>query len=422
MIVTALGKGPALAERYLQHRLPNGLTLLAERMPGMQSAAMTLLVNAGVINDPAGGIGSANVLSDLVLKGAGSRNSRELTDHLDRLGLQRSSGAGIHHTRFACAAVAANVLAGMPTYADIVQRPHLPEDGFEASRDLALQALAGVDDDPRQKVSIKLREIFFPDPFGRNTMGEADQLRALDIQKIKSDFAARYQPDRAILSIAGNIEFNDVIEKAEAAFGAWHAKPLPPVHVTPSERQYHFEHQKSEQTHIGIAYPTLTENEENYYVARMAVEVLSGGMSGRLFTEVREKRALCYSVGASYASVRDFACVFGYAGTSNDRAQATLDCFIGELHRLSEGVQEDELDRAKIGLKSNTIMQEESTSARAGAMAADWFIRGRVRTLDEIAAAIDAITVDQVNNYLKANKPGPFTIVIVGPKELKLAQ
>jgi predicted Zn-dependent peptidase len=402
--------------------MPNGLTLLAERMPGMQSAAMTLLVNAGVVNDPVDGIGSANVLSDLVLKGAGELDSRQLTDHLDRLGLQRSSGAGIHHTRFACAALASNVLTGLPTFADIVRRPHLPADGFESSRDLALQALAGIDDDPRQKVSIKLRETFFPDPFGRNTMGEVSHVKALDIAKMRADFSDRYQPDRAILSIAGNIEFKEVIEKAEAAFASWHAKPLAPVHVTPTAKQHHYEEQKSEQTHIGIAYPTLTENEENYYTARMAVEVLSGGMSGRLFTEVREKRGLCYSVGASYASVREFACVFGYAGTSNDRAQATLDCFIAELNRLSEGVQKDELDRAKICLKSSTIMQEESTSARAGAMAHDWFVRGRIRTLDEIAAAIEGITVDQVNAYLKQNKPGPYTIVIVGPKELKLPQ
>jgi len=106
------------------------------------------------------------------------------------------------------------------------------------------------------------------------------------------------------------------------------------------------------------------------------------------------------------------------AGTSNDRAQATLDCFIAELHRFSEGVTKDELDRAKIGLKASTIMQGESTSARAGAIAHDYFIRGRIRTLDEIKAAIDGITLDQVNAYLKTHRPGPFTIVTVGPKEL----
>jgi predicted Zn-dependent peptidase len=152
----------------------------------------------------------------------------------------------------------------------------------------------------------------------------------------------------------------------------------------------------------------------------MAIEVLSGGSSGRLFTEIREKRGLCYSVGVSYSSLKGIGTVFGYAGTSNERAQATLDCLIAELHRICDGVAPDELDRAKIGLKASTIMSGESTSARAGAIAHDFFMRGRIRTLDEIKSAIDAVTVDQVNRYLKRNKPGPFTVVIVGPKELKL--
>src|SRR4029079_15988049 len=107
---------------------------------------------------------------------------------------------------------------------------------------------------------------------------------------------------------------------------------------------------------------------------------------------------------------------------SNDRAQATLDCFMTELHRLSDGVKSDELERARIGLKASTIMQGESTSARAGAIAHDYFMRGRIRTLDEIKNAIDSVTLDQVNTYLKAHEAGPFTIVIVGPKELKLPE
>src|SRR5213075_943879 len=146
----------------------------------------------------------------------------------------------------------------------------------------------------------------------------------------------------------------------------------------------------------------------------------SGGMSGRLFTEVREKRGLCYSVWAGYSSLKGQGSILGYAGTSNERAQATLDCFVGELHRLSDGVTAEELDRAKIGLKASTIMQGESTSARAGAIAHDYFIRGRIRTLEEIKDAIDDVGLADVNSYLKANKPGPYTIVTVGPKELKL--
>src|SRR5678809_1618270 len=114
-------------------------------------------------------------------------------------------------------------------------------------------------------------------------------------------------------------------------------------------------------------------------------------------------RDRCYSVWAGYSALKGQGSILGYAGTSNERAQATLDCFVNELHRLSEGVTQAELDRAKTGLKASTIMQGESTSARAGAIAHDYFMRGRIRTLDEIKNAIDSVTLDQVNAYLKSH-------------------
>ena len=409
-----------MADRYFQHTFENGLTLLAEKMPGMQSAAMTLLLPAGASTDPVDRSGSATVLSDLVLRGAGERNSRELTDHLDSLGLQRSSSVGVHHSRFACAAVAEKVFEGLPTYADIVRRPHLPRDGFVAARDLALQALAGIDDEPRQKLMIKLREWHFPSPYGRNTMGKKEDLEKLTLDLCKTDWRQRYHARDAILAIAGNVDFGQLRAEVERHFGSWDGQPVPEFQVMPPPGRFHHEEQNSEQTHIGIAYPSVPETDEDYYTVRLAIEILSGGMSGRLFTEVREKRGLCYSVWAGYSSLKGSGSILGYAGTSNDRAQATLDCFFSELHRLRAGVTEAELQRAKTGLKASTIMQGESTSARAGAIAHDYFMRGRIRTLEEIKEAIDAVTVDKVNAYLKKHEPGPFTIVTVGPKELKL--
>ncbi len=409
-----------MPDRYFQHTFDNGLTLLAERMPGMQSAAMTLLLPAGSATDPIDRLGSATVLSDLVLRGAGARNSRALTDFLDSLGLQRSSSVGVHHTRFGAAALQAKVIEGLSVYADIIRRPHLPEDGFESGRDLALQALSGLEDDPRSKLMIKLREWHFPTPFGRNSMGEKADLEKLTIELCKADHQRRYHAQGAILAMAGNLDFSAIKAEVERLFGDWNGSTASKIELMPPPGNVHHEDQKSEQTHIGVAYPSVPETDENYYTVRLAIEVLSGGMSGRLFTEVREKRALCYSVWAGYSSLKGQGSIFGYAGTSNDRAQATLDCLMTELHRLSEGVTEPELQRAKTGLKASTIMQGESTSARAGAIAHDFFMRGRIRTLDEIKNAIDSVSVDQVNQYLKANKPGPFTIVTVGPKELKL--
>ena len=409
-----------MPERYFQHTFPNGLTLLAERMPGVQSAGMTFLVPAGSATDPVDRSGAATVLSDLVLRGAGNRDSRQLTDHLDSLGLQRSSSVGVHHTRFGCAALSARVMQGLGVYADIVRRPHLPEPGFYAARDLALQALAGLDDEPRQKLLIKLREWHLPSPYGRSSMGQKDHLEKLTIDLCKSDHGRRYHADGAILAVAGNIDFSALRDEVAKHFGDWNGQADAKVEVLPPPGNFHHEHQQSEQTHIGIAWPSIPETDAAYYTLRLALEVLSGGMSGRLFTEVREKRGLCYSVWAGYTSLKGQGSVLGYAGTSNERAQATLDCFISELHRLSEGVTQPELERAKTGLKASTIMQGESSSARVGAIAHDYFIRGRIRTLEEIKAAIDGVTVDHVNAYLKKHKAGPFTIVTVGPKELKL--
>jgi predicted Zn-dependent peptidase len=409
-----------LAERYLQHSFANGLTLLGEQMPGMQSAAMTLLVPAGSGTDPEDRSGSATVLAELVLRGAGERDNRQLTDYLDSLGLQRGSSVGVHHSRLSCAGVAPMVIQGLGAYADIVRRPKLPEEGFAPSRDLALQALAGIDDEPRQKLMVKLREWHLPFPYGRNSMGERAHLERLTLDLCREDFSRRYHAQGAILALAGNVDFEQITREVERLFGDWNGRPVDEVRLTPPPGRYFYEPQPSEQTHIGIAYPSIPETHDDYYVARMAIEILSGGMSGRLFTEIREKRGLCYSVGVNYAGLKGLGAIFGYAGTSNERAQATLDCFVAELHRLSDGITEAELDRAKIGLKASTIMTGESTSARAGAIAHDYFMRGRIRTLDEIKDAIDAVTVEQVNAYLRRNEPGPFTIAIVGPKELKL--
>jgi predicted Zn-dependent peptidase len=143
-------------------------------------------------------------------------------------------------------------------------------------------------------------------------------------------------------------------------------------------------------------------------------------MSARLFTEVREKRGLCYSVSASQATLRDRGAVLGYSSTSAERAQETLDVLLGEFVRLAEGVEPHELDRLKARIKSGLIMQQESCASRSSAMARDWYLLDRVRTLDEVAAAVDALSADSINAYLKQNPPGDFTVVTLGQQPLEV--
>jgi predicted Zn-dependent peptidase len=150
------------------------------------------------------------------------------------------------------------------------------------------------------------------------------------------------------------------------------------------------------------------------------VQVLSGGMGARLFTEVREKRGLCYSVWANYQTFKERACILCYAGTTNERAQETLDVTLQELRRLHEGIEAEEVERVQAGLKSSVIMQEESTSARAGALASDWYYLGRIRRLEEIQEAIDGLTAAKLVEHVKKYPPRDFTIVTLGPRPLRL--
>jgi predicted Zn-dependent peptidase len=159
----------------------------------------------------------------------------------------------------------------------------------------------------------------------------------------------------------------------------------------------------------------------DYFDAWAGVGVLSGGMSSRLFTEVRENRGLCYSVYASYHTLRDRGAVLCYAGTSADRAQETLDVTLDQLRRLKAGITLSELDRLKARIKSSLIMQQESSASRSGAIARDWYHLGRVRTLTELGETIDRLTCESINRYLAAKPPQDFTVVTLGPSPLTVA-
>jgi predicted Zn-dependent peptidase len=179
---------------------------------------------------------------------------------------------------------------------------------------------------------------------------------------------------------------------------------------------------ETQQIQIALAYPAATVSSPDYYRARAAAAILGGYSSARLFTEVREKRGLCYSVYASYEGQLDRAAILCYAGTSVERAQQTLDVMLEEIGRLGrEGVQLDELDTMRAGLKSSLIMAQESSMSRSGALASDWYFLGRVRPIDEIAIELDALTPASVSQYAAAfEKPSGMTILTLGPTTLDL--
>jgi predicted Zn-dependent peptidase len=166
------------------------------------------------------------------------------------------------------------------------------------------------------------------------------------------------------------------------------------------------------------AVPTLAS--DYYYDIAAAVSVLSGSMSSRLFTEVREKRGLCYAIGARYKSQKDYAGIACYTGTTPDKAQETADVILEQFAKLKEGISKDELQRAKVGLKTSLIMQTESTHARCSGIASDYFMIDRVREIDEIRDKIEAISVDSVEEFLQKHPLEEFTVVTIGSKSVSI--
>jgi predicted Zn-dependent peptidase len=410
---------PDKPTQYL-HTLSNGFTLVAEFIPAVRSAAVTLLVPAGAASDPADQSGNATVLADWMLRGAGDRDNRALTAHLDGLGVQRSLGAETVFLRLAGAMLGKNLLAVLPVFADIVRRPMLPDDGFEPAVDLALQQLDAIEDEPSHKLSLLLRERHYPFPFGRPSAGKRDDLEALTADRLRDDCRARLTPQDGILAVAGQFEWPPLVAAVEKQFGEW--KPLTPatLEILPGPRGNVHITQETNQSQIGLAWDAVPDNHPDSILLQAAMNVLSGGMGARLFTEIREKQGLCYSVHAGYASFKKQGAIFGYSGTAPDRAQQTLDSFIHELRRFEAGVTQEELDRAKIGMKSRVIMQGESSGARSGAIAHDFYHRGRTRTLDELRDLIDSITLKRVNEFLAANPVKEMTVVTIGPTALEV--
>ncbi|MBA4187432.1 MAG: insulinase family protein [Planctomycetaceae bacterium] len=411
-----------MRQQVFQHTLANGLVLLAERMEHVRSAAFNFLVPAGCANDPTGHLGVASVLADMITRGAGSRDSRALSLALDGLGVDRDESVGVYNMRFWGSTLARNVPPALDIYADILLRPHLPEAELEPVQSLAIQDIEALEDAPQAKVMIELRKNYYPSPLDKDRRGTIEDIESLTPDAVRSYHSRLFRPNGTILSVAGNVEWEPLKAQVERLFGGWKRGKEPDLTPIPRNPVSTHISKETAQTHIAIAYASVPVTHPDYYSARAAESVLSGGMSARLFTEVREKRGLCYSVGVRHETFKDRGTIIGYAGTGADRAQQTLDVTMAELRKLKDGVTEDEILRVKAGLKSSLIMQEESTSSRAGSIASDWYHLGRVRSFDEVQAAIDGLTPGLVVDHLAKFPVRDVTLVTLGPAPLTMPE
>jgi len=401
-------------------RLDNGIVLLGEDLPGLESVAVAFHTPAGAIHDGPGRCGLANLSGEMMLRGAGDRSSREIVESLEGAGIQWAQSVSTSHASFAGAMVARQLPVALPIYADILRRPRLPDEELENARQMVLQNLAGTEDDPAHRVMQALRQNHFPHPWGMPAEGLTADVERIEIDAVRAFVADHVRPAATIIAVAGRIDWDDFVRRIEGLFGDWDAGGTESVESGPrGARVRHVPHD-SQQTHIALAWNAPPYREDDSYEASAALSVLGGGSSSRLFSEVRERRGLCYSVSAGYQTLRDAAAAVCYAGTSAARAQETLDVMLAEIRRLPGTIQEAEIERVRARAKSALVMQQESSAARAGWIAKQWYHLGTVRSLAEELARYDRLGVASVEGWLSANPPAGLTVVSLGQEPLEV--
>lgn len=407
-----------MSQSIHQHKFDNGITLLAEEMPWLESAAFAFLLPCGAVRDPAGQLGLSNFLCDMVQRGSGDRSSREFVEALERLGVDRNASVSLTHTSFSGATLADNLLPAIDLHADLIRRPMFPESQLEEARQVCFQELRAVEDDLAHRTLERVRGLQYPAPWGRSVQGSLEHVEAISLDDVQTQFETYYEPSNMIISVAGKLDWKRLRDHIEERFADWQPRPVGEVTESASSDKEAYIHHDSNQTHIAISYPNVPYRHEDYYQARAAVGVLSDGMSSRLFTEVREKEGLCYTIYATVNTLRDRGAVLCYSATSTERAQETLDVAVRELLRMADGVEASELKRLKARIKSGLIMQQESSSSRSISMAIDWYHLGRVRPMQEVSDAINALTAQSISDYLQRNPPKDFRIATLGAKPL----
>ena len=403
-------------ESLREHRLGNGLTLLGDLMPDRHVVAFCLALPAGFATEDPARRGLSSIAAGMLLRGTTRRDSRALSDALDSLGLQRGEAVDCEFIEFHGALGRALLGPALDLYAEMLRSPAFPEDQLAAEREQGLQAIAALADDPGRRLMVELRRQFILSAHGESSLGTPEGIRAIVREDLVRDHLRRMCPCGGMLAVAGGFDWTEVVKRAERLFGDWRGNAPAPEAVRLRDGPWETRiHQETAQEHIGLAFPGVALGDPDFYPLRLAIGVLSGGMSGRLVTEVREKRGLAYAVGASLWTLPGAGVVCCYAGTTPDRADETAHVLDAELARLADGVAPPELERARIGILSALVMDQESSLARASAMVSDYWQLGRVRPLGEIQAAYRAVAVDQVDEVLRRRAAAPRTVVRLGP-------
>jgi len=405
----------AQSPMIITHTLENGLSIALEPLQTVASAAAHLLIPGGGAHDDDAHDGCAVLLHEMMLRGTNALNSKELTSALDAAGMQRGGGPGRCAIRLSSATTAPNLDRSLELMLQIACNPRLDPQELEPARTLCMQSLEHLQDDPEDEAGRGVLYQHLNRPFHRTRLGSRTGLQSVTIEELQARHRDCVRPGGAVLAISGRFDPRHVIKVIERHTEAWSGSPPPSQPESPGPRGQCLIARDTAQVHLAMAWDAACATHPDAATERLLCTAVGGTTSGRLFTEVRQRASLCYSIGARYAAAAFGGWCTLRSGTTPDNAVRLIETIEGVFQAVSNGIRDDELRRARRTCISSLVLQGESTLARAGRLAADLHERGSCRTLDETIGELNAVTLDDVNRVAARYGSMTPTMVAIGP-------
>lgn len=399
--------------------LSNGLRVVTEHMPGLQSASVGLWVTAGGRHERVEQNGIAHFLEHMAFKGTERRTSLQIAEAIEDVGGYINAYTSREVTAYYARVLKPDVALAVDVIADILRNPIFDPQEIEVERHVILQEIGQAHDTPDDVIFDWLQAQAYPDqPIGRTILGDTQRVQNFDRADLAAFVDEHYGPDQMILSAAGAVDHDALVAQAEALFGDM----VPRRALTADPARFHGgETRKAkdlEQAHLALAFEGPGYRDAAFYAAQIYSVALGGGMSSRLFQEIREKRGLCYTIFAQSGAYADTGMTTIYAGTSGEEMPELITLTVDEMKRAAEDMSDAEIERARAQMKAGLLMGLESPSSRAERSARMIQIWGEVPAIERTVAKIDAVTRADVLRFAQTQAAeASAALALYGPIE-----
>lgn len=376
-------------------RLPSGLTVVTDAMPHLHTASLGVWVGSGSRDENPDEHGISHLLEHMAFKGTARRSARQIAEEIEMVGGDLNAATSVETTAYYARVLKADVPLAIDVLSDILAEPAFDPDELVREQNVIVQEIGATEDAPDDLVFDRLQETAFPNqPVGRSILGTPDTVRSFDPARLRTYLTRNYRAPDMVVAATGAIQHDAVVAEAQKRFASFSGPPAPMPEPARFGGGRRIETRDLEQVHIAMALQGLPQKDDQLYSLQVFTIVLGGGMSSRLFQEVREKRGLCYTIHAFHMPYSDTGMFGLYSGTDATDAPELMKVVVDEIANASETITEAEISRAKAQMKAGLLMALESSGARAEQIARQMLIHGRPIPLEEIVAKIDAVTAD----------------------------